>query len=335
MALKKKEKIDRNVKMTEIPLSKIQVNSEGLRLEEDPQLTESIKSCGLLNPLTVNERYELLAGGRRYVALKALGHEIVPVFVYRSNSESGHPESLHEELVQIDENLVRKNLTGAASDQALARRKKIYETIYPETKRGTAGAIASNKKRAKEIANDKSSVVTDSFVKDAAKKIGKSERSIERAVRRAEQASPKVQKAREQIGLRTSQVDELIKLSPDEQDHLLPAVVGKNVNEVKRLVASVGDNGLGMSIEEVAESVNAEKLYEDIRSLSKRMTSKLNQILEEQIRFIGSRRLAVQSLLENTSEKIIEVIALQFTSDSIKSEPVHLLRDGCGNRDDA
>ena len=239
----------------------------------------------------------------------------MPVVIYRSKDKSGATDALLEELVQIDENLVRKNLTGAAADKVLVRRKKIYETLYPETKRGTAGAAASNRKRTNKSASDKSSVATDSFVKDTAKKTGKSERSIERAVRRAEKASPRVQAAREHMELGTSQTDELIKLSPDEQDRLLPTTIGKSVGEVKKLVVTAKENGSGMAIEEVSASVNEDQLYSDLQSRCRRLTTTLDQILLENTLFTGSRDQVVPTLLQNIKRKIEQVIAFQAGED--------------------
>ncbi|NJL25888.1 MAG: ParB N-terminal domain-containing protein [Calothrix sp. SM1_5_4] len=315
MALKKKEKIDPKIRMAEIPLSKIQVNSSGLRLEEDQELINSIKKCGLLNPLTINERYELIAGGRRYFALKALGHETVPVVVYRSTDRSEGAENLSEELVQIDENLVRKNFDDVGTERLLVRRKKIYEALYPQTKRGTAGAVAANKRRSKVDANDKSSVVKDSFVKDTAKKTGQSERTIERSLRRGEAASSKVQEAREQLQLGASHVDELVRLSPEDQDQLLPLAKGKSVGEVKRLVATARESGLGMAIEEVSEPAHLEKLKSDLFSSCKKLNKFLDQILKEQITFRCSFGPTVVVRFEEIKSKIDQFIQLQNKYD--------------------
>lgn len=68
-------------------------------------LMESISKYGLLNPITVTESMELLAGFRRLEACKALGMteiecRIVPV-----------QADIDKLLIEADENLTRKDLT--------------------------------------------------------------------------------------------------------------------------------------------------------------------------------------------------------------------------------
>jgi len=67
-------------------------------------LAKSIEQVGLIHPLSINKDNELLAGGRRYSAIKKLGWDKVEVTVV-DNSE------LEQELISIDENLVRKPLS--------------------------------------------------------------------------------------------------------------------------------------------------------------------------------------------------------------------------------
>jgi len=68
-------------------------------------LMESISKYGLLNPITVTEEFELLAGFRRLEACKALGMTEIECNVV--NVRTG----IDKLLIEADENLTRKDLT--------------------------------------------------------------------------------------------------------------------------------------------------------------------------------------------------------------------------------
>jgi ParB-like chromosome segregation protein Spo0J len=68
-------------------------------------LIASIKSKGLISALTVDEKHNLLAGGRRYKACLEAGVEYVPVNVKKQLSPVDRLE------IELDENLQRKSLT--------------------------------------------------------------------------------------------------------------------------------------------------------------------------------------------------------------------------------
>jgi ParB family transcriptional regulator, chromosome partitioning protein len=69
------------------------------------ELMESISKFGLLNPITVSDKMELIAGFRRLEACKALGHEEIECRVIPIQSK------IDKLLVEADENLTRKDLT--------------------------------------------------------------------------------------------------------------------------------------------------------------------------------------------------------------------------------
>ena len=54
----------------------------------------------------------------------------------RDSSNLFDLDSLDAEAAEIDENIARANLKALDLSMAIARRKEIYETKYPETKRG-------------------------------------------------------------------------------------------------------------------------------------------------------------------------------------------------------
>ena len=68
-------------------------------------LMESISKYGLLNPITVTEDFELLAGFRRLEACRSLGLTEVECNVVNVQSK------IDRLLVEADENLTRKDLT--------------------------------------------------------------------------------------------------------------------------------------------------------------------------------------------------------------------------------
>ncbi|TFH42237.1 MAG: chromosome partitioning protein ParB [Chrysiogenales bacterium] len=80
-------------------------------------LVESIRCHGLLNPVTVTEKLELVAGFRRIKACRALGMEEIECRIVTSSSRM---EML---LMEADENLVRKDLTKHDLDRFEGERR--------------------------------------------------------------------------------------------------------------------------------------------------------------------------------------------------------------------
>ena len=98
-----------------------------LDTEHARELAESIREFGLLNPLTVDRDYTLIAGLHRLEAVKLLGWTKVECTV-------SSLEGLQAELAEIDENVVRSNLSAVEYGEMLLRRKELYEMLYPETR---------------------------------------------------------------------------------------------------------------------------------------------------------------------------------------------------------
>ena len=113
----------------QIRIFQIKVNPG--RREVDPEavhdLAESISKVGLLNPITVDQDYTLIAGLHRLEAAKLLGWSEIKCTV-------SELDGLLAQLAEIDENLIRREFDHVEEWEQLARRKEIYEKLHPETR---------------------------------------------------------------------------------------------------------------------------------------------------------------------------------------------------------
>lgn len=94
------------MKVVELPIDQIMVEDRARKdLGNIDELADSINKLGLLNPITIDEDYKLIAGERRYRACQKLGWRTIPCrFIYDLSPQ----ERLELEL---EENVRRKNFT--------------------------------------------------------------------------------------------------------------------------------------------------------------------------------------------------------------------------------
>lgn len=92
MEIEKNEKNEENMEYKEVKIDSIVIpewlpRKPELASHDDYALKESIDTMGLLNPLTVRDigagKYELLAGTRRYAAIKASNADTVRVHIMK------------------------------------------------------------------------------------------------------------------------------------------------------------------------------------------------------------------------------------------------------------
>ena len=159
-----------------ITISEIKVNPgrRPVNLEGINELARSISEIGLLNPITIDQEHTLVAGLHRLEAAKRLGWTEIECNVCAL-------DALQTELAEIDENVVRTELSVIEYGELLERRKEIYESLHPETKAGQAQATGMNRAIGNNV-SDKMSATLKSFAQDTADKLGVSPRTVERTV---------------------------------------------------------------------------------------------------------------------------------------------------------
>lgn len=189
------------------------------------EISESIKQIGLLNPITINQDNSLIAGLHRLEAHKFLG--IGEIKVNRVNLFG---DSL--ELAEIDENLIRNDLTELEKGQHLIRRKEIYEKLFPETKKG---AINQHTK----VLTAESAVST--FTKDTAIKTGISERALQVSVQIAKNITPEVQKQIQNTPMADQKTIllELSKQTPEKQKSIVEKINTGESKNIKQAVQQI------------------------------------------------------------------------------------------------
>ena len=212
-----------------IPISEITVNPGRRELDLDnvKELAESIQELGLLHPIIVDKKHTLIAGLHRLEAVKLLEWTEIECTV-------SSLEGLKAELAEIDENVIRSDLSAVEFGELLLRRKEIYETIHPETKNG--GDRKSEKIRTTRCRSD---FTTRSFVQDTAEKLGVTPRTVERQIQTAKNLTQEtkdiLQDAGTKLGKQTAL--KLSRLAPEQQEEAASMLATGQIRSVEQYTA--------------------------------------------------------------------------------------------------
>ena len=205
---------------------KVKSGRRSLNEEKVKSLAQSIEEIGLLNPITIDLEYNLIAGAHRLEAVKRLGRVSI-------ECNQVDLKGLQAELAEIDENLVRHNLNHIDEADQLLRRKEIYEELHPETKAGAAGAKATNEKRWG-IATARRAVATEkSFVTDTFEKTGIAERTIREKIQVANNLTPEVKEMVKESGIGKKNAIKLAQIKDeDKQKEAAQMLAAKKIKTV-------------------------------------------------------------------------------------------------------
>lgn len=213
-----------------INISEIQINEDRrvVNNKKVEELAESIREIGLINPITVQKKdsgYILIAGMHRIKAFERLGIKEI-----KTNIING--TELEMELIEIDENLIRNELHYTEIDELTARRKEIYELMYPETKHG-------GDRKSEEIKSRIPTLEKPSFVTDTSGKTGKSETIIKEGIYRANNLIPQAKEVLKEKNITKTEATKLSREEPEQQKKVIDLISTgqvKRVDEAKRII---------------------------------------------------------------------------------------------------
>ena len=125
------------MKIEQVPLALLRESAQQRDIVQSnvDMLRSSIEQVGLIQPIRVRpagvivrglgeQGFQIVAGHHRVAAARALGWTEIDAIVDTA-------EHLQAELMEIDENLCRAELTASQRAQAIKRRKQIWEALHP------------------------------------------------------------------------------------------------------------------------------------------------------------------------------------------------------------
>jgi N6-adenosine-specific RNA methylase IME4/ParB-like chromosome segregation protein Spo0J len=188
-------------------------------------LAASIQELGLLNPVTLTRDLRLVAGYHRLQACRSLGWKTIPAQVLDL-------ADIDAELAEIDENLMRNELTVLERARRLLRRKELYELKHPETR-----AFSPERQRGRRAAHP-AEISSPGFASDAASRIGVTARTVQHDVQIAQKIDDAAQRLIETTPTADNKTDLLLlaRMAPVEQRAVARRISRGSVKGVKDAV---------------------------------------------------------------------------------------------------
>jgi len=212
-----------------LDIADIEVGTRKRKLDESKvrSIADSFTSIGQLQPITVSSgdygKYRLIAGLHRLEAAKSIGWEAIQATEFEG-------DEVTVELAEIDENLMRNDLTVLEQGEHLARRQELVGFKQGDNRFTIGrGDTMTPLKTTPEIAQD----------------IGLTERSAQRRMQVARNIVPEVKDTirNTEIANSTTQLLELARLTPEKQVEVAKSITDgavsiadavKTIKEVER-----------------------------------------------------------------------------------------------------
>ena len=223
------------MKIEKVPLALLRESAQQRDIVQSnvDMLRSSIEQVGLIQPIRVRpagvivrglgeQGFQIVAGHHRVAAARALGWTEIDAIVDTA-------EHLQAELMEIDENLCRAELTASQRAQAIKRRKQIWEALHPGGKLevgqlgppqvGTHGGARPQRQQ---------------FASETAAISGESKRDVNRHIARAEAIGDDLERVTGTSLDKGVELDALAKLpEPERKDLIARAEAGEEVSARK------------------------------------------------------------------------------------------------------
>ncbi len=181
------------MQITEVSLSEITIGSNRRPVGDISHLVQSILQVGLLNPIHLTVEKKLIAGLHRLESFRFIGRETIPAIICTG-------DELDAEIQEIDENLIRNELSALEQGEQLLRRDELLAA------RGERKASGDNRFSRGEESSPLKTTAT------IAAEVGLSERIVQQRKQVARDLMPDVKDVLRETNLADSKTD-LLKLS--------------------------------------------------------------------------------------------------------------------------
>jgi ParB family chromosome partitioning protein len=219
-----------------VKISEIRINERNRQYNASKanELAKSIEEIGLLHPVVINSDNTLIAGLHRLKACEMLSWEEIPCSLIELNDT--------EELAEIDENLIRAELTELEKADLLCRAKEIHEIRHPEslkaniTKRNLKQFVAE-----KEIISVSGFPSQKSFANSIAKNIGLSPRSVRQSIQISKNITPEIKEKIKGTALADNKTELLMlaRIESNKQKKVIDIMVDKKAKNVRDAIYQV------------------------------------------------------------------------------------------------
>lgn len=205
--------------VAEIPLRRTSLSDSRPTIPDTVNaLAGSLAEVGLIQPITVRhapvyeggvlvDGYRVVAGNHRVAAARALGWESIEAFILPEE------DRWQEEMSEIDENLIRAELTAAQRASAIRRRKELWEQRHGEQTDNSGTSCPTIPERGPGRPKE--------FASDTAERTGQSKKDINRHVSRADALGDDLEAVTGTSLDKGVELDALKKLAPEDRKPLI------------------------------------------------------------------------------------------------------------------